>query len=204
MCYSTCYQCCEVRYEHNSGWTADSLRNDELLAEGTPAKSFLFHHILCLGCSWQNEKGLAGKTARKFTEYPDLAGNVKKFSQTGGRNPKINLIESNLMFANTIQYSLCAQGLKSHQGSSLLPQLPTCAQVRIPALSIIMYKQAAETRLVMEVGIFQRACLNAVFIMFGLLFQNLSLCEMRCRCTGRAISKADCLNNLDKVSIHSS
>lgn len=56
---------------------------DELLAEGTAAKSFLLHLILCLGCSWQNEKDLAGKTARKFTEYVDLARNAK-FSQTGG------------------------------------------------------------------------------------------------------------------------
>lgn len=102
------------------------------------------------------------------------------------------------MFENTVQYSLCDQALTSHQGSFLLPHLPNCAQVRILALSFITYNQATETRLEnmgWKQGYFKGLALKQLSL-FGLLFQNLSLCEVRCRCTGRAKKN----NSLDKVS----
>lgn len=39
---------------------------------------------------------------RKFPEYPALMGNFKRLSQTVVGNPKIDLIDGNLVFVNTI------------------------------------------------------------------------------------------------------
>ena len=48
------------------------------------------------------EECLADMPGRKFPEYSALMGNFKRRSQLGAGNPKINLIDRNLVFNNTI------------------------------------------------------------------------------------------------------
>lgn len=105
----------------------------------------------------------------------------------------MNLMDGNSMFDNTVQDSLCDQAFTC-QSSALPPHLPKDQLSPLLLLS---------ENTMMELRVLQIACPSVACIMFECLFQKLSLCELRCRSTGRAKSKADSLRYVDKVSIHS-